>query len=1058
MSELNLDAFFRYASSSIVQRGIRYYRQNRVKISQVDSKSAKIKVSGSMITPYTVHMEFERSAKPYPFRITCTCPHAYDMPMLVCKHKVAALLSLRDYREQHPSIDWRRTLESAKIHDTSQKPVKKEDVLFFSLQDFYGDWRIIPYTLPGEVFDIASLSDPDETNITITENRLSAAAKRIYDRRNMSRYTNASSLHLTLLSLLLDSYKYDYLPSRSIETYLPMLHGTLLYLGNETDPLKQPVTISKEHGKFDVIIDKSETGIHISGLIILNDSEINLVGSDIKPLNANFTWFIANNTIFNLEKSPLMETLLQGDIEIDDKDKDDFVAFYLPDIIERYEIRGDLFSGLNDIQVEPTPRLYLTEENKTLDIQLKFAYDKYEVAYEKHLPTKSIRPGLDDGALVYIHRMPVLEEEIYKSLGAEYGLKKAIVSGHISLRSTASPLDFIYTQIPKLTAKGFEIFGEENLSELKLNRNKPKLTMNVSSGIDWFDVDMVIDYGDIQVSMADFRKALKKNQQYIKLSDGTTGRIPDDWVQKYRHLMNLGVTQDGKLKISSVQISLIDSILEEVDHYELDNSFIEQRERLLGFTGISDKILPQGFVGKLRDYQKSGYDWLHFLHEFRFGGCLSDDMGVGKTIQALVFIQSLRESGHSQTADLIVMPKSLLTNWEREAARFTPNMRVLIHSGPDRSIQESDFDKYDIVLTTYGIMRRDIEMFRRYNFHYAILDESQAIKNPLAATGKAARCLNCDHRLVLTGTPVENTTVDLWSQFAFINPGMLGSHEYFRSEFSGPIERNKDDISAKQLRSLVHPFILRRTKEQVAPELPPRVESIIYCEMEHTQQKMYNKWRDRYRAMLLGIIKDENPQNVRMKVLEGLLRLRQICIHPGLIDADYKGASAKTEALIETLETLKSEGRKALIFSQFTSALKIVAAEMQKTKLSYVYLDGRTRDRQSVIDSFQNDPSISFFLISLKAGGVGLNLTAADHVIHLDPWWNPAVERQASDRTHRIGQDKPVFIQKMIAKDSVEEKILILQDSKRELADQIISSEKSFIKKITAEDITALFS
>jgi non-specific serine/threonine protein kinase len=228
--------------------------------------------------------------------------------------------------------------------------------------------------------------------------------------------------------------------------------------------------------------------------------------------------------------------------------------------------------------------------------------------------------------------------------------------------------------------------------------------------------------------------------------------------------------------------------------------------------------------------------------------------------------------------------------------------------------------------------------------------------------------------------------------------------------------------------------------------------------MEHTQQKMYNKWRDRYRAMLLGIIKDENPQNVRMKVLEGLLRLRQICIHPGLIDADYKGASAKTEALLETLETLKSEGRKALIFSQFTSALKIVAAEMQKTKLSYVYLDGRTRDRQSVIDSFQNDPSISFFLISLKAGGVGLNLTAADHVIHLDPWWNPAVERQASDRTHRIGQDKPVFIQKMIAKDSVEEKILILQDSKRELADQIISSEKSFIKKITAEDITALFS
>lgn len=1058
MSNLDLDAFFRYASSGIVQRGIRYYRQSRVKISHVDSKSARIKVSGSMITPYTVTMEFDRSAKPYPFRITCTCPHAYDMPMLICKHKVAALLCLRDYREQHPSIDWRRTLESAKIRETSQKPVKKDDVLFFSLQDFYGDWRILPYTLPGEAFDIASLSDPNETNITIVENGLSSTAKRIYDRRNMSRYANASSLHLTLLSLLLDSYKYDYLPSRSIETYLPMLQGSLLYLGNEADPLKQPATISKERGKFDVIINKIETGILISGLIILNGAEISLSESDIKPLNANLTWFIVDNIIFSIEKSPLMETLLKGDIEIDDKDKEDFVTYYLPDIIEKYEIRGDLFSGWDEIRVEPVPRLYLTEEAKLLDIQLKFAYSEYEAPYDKHLPAKSIRPGLESGTLAYIHRMPIREEEIYKSLGSEYGLKKSITPGHLSLRSTESPLDFIYTQIPKLVEKGFEIFGEENLSELKLNRNKPKITMNVSSGIDWFDVDMVIDYGDIQVSLADFRKALKKNQQYIKLSDGTTGRIPDEWLQKYRHLMNLGVSEDGKLKISGTQISLIDSILEDLDHYELDNEYIKHRERLLDFNGISVQPLPDGFTGKLRDYQKSGYDWLHFLHEFGFGGCLSDDMGVGKTIQALVFLQSLRENGHSQSADLIVMPKSLLTNWERESTRFTPDMRILIHSDLDRTTSESDFDKYDIVLTTYGIMRRDIEMFRKYRFHYAILDESQAIKNPITATGKAARCLNCDHRLVLTGTPVENTTVDLWSQFAFINPGMLGSHEYFRSEFSGPIERNKDDISAKQLRSLVHPFILRRTKEQVAPELPPKVESIIYCEMEHTQQKMYNKWRDRYRAMLLGIIKDENPQSVRMKVLEGLLRLRQICIHPGLIDADYKGSSAKTEALLETLDTLKSEGRKALIFSQFTSALKIVAAEMQKSKLKYVYLDGRTKDRQSVIDSFQNDQSINFFLISLKAGGVGLNLTAADHVIHLDPWWNPAVERQASDRTHRIGQDKPVFIQKMIAKDSVEEKILLLQDTKRELADQIISSEKSFIKKITAEDITALFS
>ena len=329
-------------------------------------------------------------------------------------------------------------------------------------------------------------------------------------------------------------------------------------------------------------------------------------------------------------------------------------------------------------------------------------------------------------------------------------------------------------------------------------------------------------------------------------------------------------------------------------------------------------------------------------------------------------------------------------------------------------------------------MLRDIEILRNYRFHYVLLDESQAIKNPVAQSAKAARLLNADHRLVLTGTPVENSTYELWSQFAFLNPGLLGNMEYFKEEFGTPIEKHGEEQAAQFLRKMVYPFILRRTKDQVAPELPPRTERMLFSDMEPAQRKLYNRTRDYYRGVLLGMIEQEGMNDARMKILEGLLRLRQICNHPKLMDLQFHGESAKFELLIETLETLRAEGHKALVFSQFVEMLKLVRREMDLRHIPYTYLDGQTHNRQERVDTFQNDPKIPFFLISLKAGGVGLNLTAADYVIHIDPWWNPAVEMQATDRTHRIGQEKPVFVYKLIVRDSVEEKILQLQERKRE--------------------------
>ncbi len=435
-------------------------------------------------------------------------------------------------------------------------------------------------------------------------------------------------------------------------------------------------------------------------------------------------------------------------------------------------------------------------------------------------------------------------------------------------------------------------------------------------------------------------------------------------------------------------------------------------------------------------------------------------MGLGKTVQVLAYLQSKREqaSAESEAATLLVVPKSLIVNWQRESEKFTPGLRFLEYMGNFRSKDTSTFNDYDVILTTYGTMLRDIELLRKYNFAHIILDKSQAIKNPLAKSAKAARLLHGNQRIVLTGTPVENNTFELWSQFAFLNPGLLGNMDYFKREFANPIESGGDEESAALLRKLVYPFILRRTKEQVAPELPPRTERVVYTDMIPAQKKLYTQTRERYRAELLGLIESDGIQDVRFKILEGLLRLRQIAIHPALVDKKYTGEAPKFEVLLETLETLQAENHKALIFSQFVETLKLVKKELDARKMKYVYLDGQTPNRQSRVDQFQNDPSYPFFLISLKAGGVGLNLTAADYVIHLDPWWNPAVEMQASDRAHRIGQEKPVFIYKIIARDTVEEKILQLQEKKRALVKSLIATEASFFKSLTQDDVKNLFS
>jgi len=629
-------------------------------------------------------------------------------------------------------------------------------------------------------------------------------------------------------------------------------------------------------------------------------------------------------------------------------------------------------------------------------------------------------------------------------------------------RGDEPDLRFLHKQLPQiveqLTASGWLVE-----SDGRLIRRPGRVQLSVATGIDWFELDGKVDFDGVSASLPSLLRALKNNEKYVRLDDGTHGMLPEDWLKKYGSLADLGQQHEGKLKFGSSQALLLDALLAAQDDVQVDERFDEYRRKLRSFEGVRAVSAPENFAGTLRRYQEEGLGWLNFLREFRFGGCLADDMGLGKTIQVLALLESRRTEllpeGQARKPSLVVVPKSLVFNWIEEASRFTPQLRVLDYSGLDRAALREQFDKYDVIVITYGILRRDIVELRKIPFDYAILDESQAIKNSNAQAAKASRLLQADHRLAMTGTPVENHLGELWSLFEYLNPGMLGRSGAFAALTKNGRNREEGDTALPLLAQALRPFMLRRTKEQVLTELPEKTEQTLFCEMPPKQRKLYDELRNYYRSNLNERVAEVGFNKAKIHVLEALLRLRQAACHPGLVDSKRAGeASAKLDLLMEQVSEIVAEGHKALIFSQFTSLLAIVRQHFDEQGIVYEYLDGQTRDRGDRVKRFQRDADCPVFLISLKAGGHGLNLTAADYVYILDPWWNPAVEAQAVDRAHRLGQNRHVFAYRLICRDTVEEKIIELQREKRELADAIVSADNNVIGNLTAEDLQLLLS
>ena len=716
---------------------------------------------------------------------------------------------------------------------------------------------------------------------------------------------------------------------------------------------------------------------------------------------------------------------------------------------EKYQpVSGELGS--------PSKELYLKEAGEYIMMQPKLAYDEtLNIAIPN--ADRYITETTEDGASIIYEPDP---EDVS-------GFCRFLTESHPSLKSSFDTYGnfFIHTHemiknawflsfFETCRTEGITVFGQESLKNFRFNTNPANISLGISSGIDWFDVNVEVMFGTQKASLRDWVESVKNNEKFIRLDDGSLGLIPEEWFEKLKQVLLLADEEKGKLKMNKFKMGAVDLLFEEISDEELKSEISVKLKQLNDYEFKKVYALPE-LRAEPREYQVMGYQWLKALCDLGFGGCLADDMGLGKTLQIISLLADQKAA--NKGTSMAVVPRSLLFNWAAEIEKFCPSISFINYHGIDRMLKREEIFNYDLVITTYDTATNDVEFFRKHNFNYIILDESQAIKNPNSKRYKAMRLLRSTNRVVMTGTPIENNTFDLYAQFSFLNPGIFGSQQNFRNHFALPIDKNNDQDAAMMLRKIINPFLLRRTKEQVAKDLPERTENVIYCEMGKAQRDYYEALKIRIREDIENNIKKEGFNKVRFKIIEGLLRLRQVCNSPQLVDPTLQRlTSVKIETLMDIIiNDLGSHN--ALIFSQFTTMLDLIRKELDKNHIPYAYLDGSTKDRKAAVETFEKNDNIRLFLISLKAGNTGLNLIKADYVYLIDPWWNPAVEAQAIDRTHRIGQVKNIFAYRMICKNTIEEKILELQSKKKKLAADLVVTDENVFKSLEKDELMGLF-
>ncbi len=858
---------------------------------------------------------------------------------------------------------------------------------------------------------------------------------------------------------------------------LQQIYGKRLFeMGNDGEPTWKEIEILEPTSTILFHFRRNEDNTHYFPTIKYNGEKLNFQSKKSYIICKDPAFMVCDDKLYSFAKyvdgHKLIPFLKKRFIVVPKKVEDQYYRKFIAPLVGAFDVYAKGFD-IKTERYQPVPKISMSElasnqsatptlfgdsngngnepEEIKILFDVSFDYNTYNFradnANEVSVKVESEADQYTFHRIVRQNREEIRILNLLKDLGLEIRNSKCTLS-------QSKAVDWLSRNRHTLSKEGIKLI-QKHAQNKKYFIGESSISVEVRENIDWFDIHAIIKFGDYEIPFRELRKIILKKRNEILLPNGEIGIIPDSWIKEYSELfafMDDPKSKDQNLTLKKHHLALIKDL-------ETGNlakvSMSRKLEKLRNFDQIENVDNPNSFMGELRPYQKAGFNWMNFLNSFKFGGCLADDMGLGKTIQTLALLQSMKEKGE-QTPSLLIMPTSLLYNWEMEAARFTPDLKVFNYTGTNRIKDVAQFDGYDLILTSYGITRLDIDILKGFYFNYVILDESQTIKNPNSNISKSVKKLHSRNRLILTGTPLENSTLDLWSQMSFINPGLLGNQSFFKNEFLTPIEKQNDQDKTRKLYSIIKPFILRRHKSQVATELPEKVESVKYCNMSSQQEERYEEVKSYFRNKILEEIESKGMNKSHMILLQGLTKLRQIANHPKMVDKDYLGDAGKLDAVTRMIMSAMSENHKILVFSQFVKHLSIFSDFLKENNIDFAYLDGSTKDRHLQVERFQNDDKLKLFLISLKAGGLGLNLTKAEYVFLLDPWWNPAVEQQAIDRAHRIGQENKVFIYKFITKNTVEEKILKLQQKKVKLAADLITTEESFVKDLSKEDIELL--
>ncbi len=733
----------------------------------------------------------------------------------------------------------------------------------------------------------------------------------------------------------------------------------------------------------------------------------------------------------HIESARILAFTKKRSISVDASQIEKYIDNIVIPIARYHEIETH---GLNIMEEKCVCEAILSFEDVTYNgqaLQLGFRYRDQIFTPDSAIEMKKIVYRKTSGEICFFRRNMIMEEQAVQLL-TDAGLQQ-LNNTYFSL-SPKTPEKTLVEWINnhrELLQQSFHLIN--NAENARYSLDEIHIEQSCDNEVDWFELHITVVIGNLRIPFSRFRKHILEEKREYLLPDGRMILLPEEWFSKYANLLEMGIQTEKGIRLKHTFIGAVQTALGE-------NGI----KKIPAKQQIRKVAVPKTLKATLRPYQQKGFSWMVHLYKRGFGGCLADDMGLGKTLQTLTLLQYIyKPSAPKQPATLIVVPTSLLHNWRREAKRFTAlsmteyNNTVAI----DKKRPEKFFGRFHLIFTTYGMMKNNIDILRSYRFKYVVLDESQNIKNSDSLNFRSAIQLQSNHRLVLTGTPIENSLKDLWAQFHFIQPDLLGAESAFQKQFIIPIRQGNARVET-QLQQLIAPFILRRSKKEVAPELPELTEETIYCDMTGEQNTCYEQEKNSLRNILLQHTQSTDRLH-SFSVLNGILRLRQLSCHPQLIFPDYTGTSGKATQIIETFDTLQSEGHKVLIFSSFVKHLELLAEAFQERGWKYALLTGSTSNRSSEIAHFTDQKDVQAFLISLKAGGVGLNLTQADYVFIIDPWWNPAAESQAIARAHRIGQDKQVIAYRFITQNSIEEKILHLQDEKRRLAETFVADSES---------------